>query len=165
MSDKNSISRKALGQIAKDFWVNRLEMAEPRYCANGTWDNFLTGFTMGAEWMDYHSNHPDFNKDRSEISNLKQQIDLGLKRESELATKLGKLQAHYESQIGLFEKSREALLKRYEIVRNALKTIKHTECDTYRVSADALHQTAFDEWDEGEAWEEYRQNSIRCEEA
>ena len=67
-------------------------------------------------------------ENRREVIVLKQQIDLGLKRESELATKIGKLQA------------------RYDICRNALKTIKHTECDTYRISSDALHQTAFDEY-------------------
>jgi hypothetical protein len=39
----------------------------------------------------------------------------------------------------------EALKKKLEVAREALKTIKHTECDTYRVSADALFKTKLNE--------------------
>lgn len=36
----------------------------------------------------------------------------------------------------------EELETKLEICRNALKTIKHTECDTYRVAANALKESA-----------------------
>ena len=43
------MNRKEIGKLAKAYWMDRLEMAEPKYCANNSWDYFLTGFTFGVE--------------------------------------------------------------------------------------------------------------------
>jgi hypothetical protein len=107
-----------------------------RHCTHRSWYERGNPAPMNVElaiddnWEIKADGDMGYIENRRTIVVLKEQIDLGLKRESALATKLGKLQ------------------HRYDACRNALKTIKHTECDTYKVAAQALHETAFDKWEE-----------------
>lgn len=72
MSNKTS---KEIGALAKDYWMNRLEMAEPKYCANGSWGYFLDGFTFGYE----HKIQPfqeQLKAQAEEIEKLKSELEI-----------------------------------------------------------------------------------------
>jgi hypothetical protein len=43
------ISNEKIEQMARDYWMNVLGMAEPKYCVNDSWHNFLKGFRAAEE--------------------------------------------------------------------------------------------------------------------
>jgi hypothetical protein len=84
------------------------------------------------KWMDIaQDNDQLYMNERYKNSELKELV-------SELTERLKK----QESWKDKWQDSWIALNKRYQVLRDALKTIKHTDCDTYKVSSMALFQTA-----------------------
>lgn len=35
---------KCIEELAREYWINVIGMAEPKYCANDSWQNFLKGY-------------------------------------------------------------------------------------------------------------------------
>lgn len=69
------------------------------------------------------------------LENVKKRRDEYYVEKCEAEKKLAVMEQAYRLDIGVYQKT-------IELCRNALKTIKHTECDTYRVAADALKATS-----------------------
>lgn len=78
---------------------------------------------IDSNWEVNCDRNQTYVENRREVMALKQQIDLGLKRESELATKLGKLHALYDEKkrdwvyihelFAIAEKALESIVDRY----------------------------------------------------